>query len=42
MAVALVQAENFMLEDLPEYDNAGSINIIGNAKTWLNPAVPYS
>ena len=42
MAVALVQAENMMLADVPEYRDENSVNVIANAKTWLNPAVPYS
>ncbi len=31
-----------MLEDMPIYRDENSVNVIANAKTWLNPAVPYS
>ena len=31
-----------MLEDLPEYRDENTVNVIANAKTWINPAVPYS
>jgi hypothetical protein len=42
MAVALVQSEFMLLEDKPEFRDENSVNVIANAKTWLNPAVPYS
>jgi hypothetical protein len=31
-----------MLKDVPEFRDENSVNVIANAKTWLNPAVPYS
>lgn len=42
MPVAVVQSDVKMLEDQPEYRDANSVNVIANAKTWLNPSVPYS
>jgi hypothetical protein len=42
MAVALVQTEFMMLEDMPEFRDENAVSVIANAKTWLNPAVPYS
>jgi hypothetical protein len=29
-------------KDSPEYRDENSVNVIANAKTWLNPSVPYS
>ena len=42
LAVALVQSEFMLLEDIPHFNDENSVNVIANAKTWLNPAVPYS
>ena len=30
------------LKDTPVYRDENSVNVIANAKTWLNPSVPYS
>ena len=42
LAVALVQSEFLLLEDIPHLNDENSVNVIAKAKTWLNPAVPYS
>lgn len=42
MPVRSVQSEVEILEDKPEYRDSNSVNVIANAKTWLNPSVPYS
>ena len=42
MAVAVIQAADKILDDATEFKVDNSVNVIANAKTWLNPAVPYS
>ena len=42
LAFIAVRANEDLLEDLPEYRDENSVNVIANAKTWLNPSVPYS
>lgn len=40
--LAYIAIASDILEDMPEFRDENSVNVITNAKTWLNPPVPYS